>query len=407
MKRIILHVDMDAFYAAVEVRDEPSLAGKPLIIGAMPDERGVVATCSYEARKFGVRSGMNIKDAYRLCPQGVYRHPDREKYRRVSAQLHEIWRSYADVVEHVALDEGYLDITRTAEGFGGPRAVAWKIKERTKKETGLTCSVGIGYSMTSAKLASEEKKPDGFFEILTPEAFVDLVIDRDIRVLHGVGEKTAEKLNQAGIFKVRDVQADRQKVVALLGKWGRQIADLALGIDDRPVTHTDEAEAKSIGREITFQKDTGDFDFLRDVLVVLAVPLQARLRRLKLYCRTVTLKLTYWNMKGVTRSRSGEATDRASEISLTASALLEDVMKSPVRLIGISLQNLTESHSRQLTFSDLGGERDRRLVEHWKNRVLALQQKYAVNLFPSGTETQWEERLYDVISLMRERISLR
>ena len=154
MKRIILHVDMDAFYAAVEVRDEPSLAGKPLIIGAMPDERGVVATCSYEARKFGVRSGMNIKDAYRLCPQGVYRHPDREKYRRVSAQLHEIWRSYADVVEHVALDEGYLDITRTAEGFGGPRAVAWKIKDRTKKETGLTCSVGVGYSMTSAASGS-------------------------------------------------------------------------------------------------------------------------------------------------------------------------------------------------------------------------------------------------------------
>ena len=142
-------------------------------------------------------------------------------------------------------------------------------------------------------------------------------------------------------------------------------------------------------------------------MVVLAVPLQARLRRLKLYCRTVTLKLTYWNMRGITRSRSGEATDRASEIYLTASALLEDVMKSPVRLIGISLQNLTESHSRQLTFSDLGGERDRRLAEHWKKRVLALQQKYAVNLFPSGTETQWEEHLYDVISLMREKISLR
>ena len=217
-------------------------------------------------------------------------------------------------------------------------------------------------------------------------------------------QKTAEKLNQAGIFKVRDVQADRQKVVALLGKWGQQIAELSFGIDNRPVTHTDEAEAKSIGREITFQKDTGDFDFLRDVLVVLAVPLQARLRRLKLYCRTVTLKLTYWNMKGVTRSRSGEATDRASEIYLTASALLDGAMRSPVRLIGVSLQNLSEDHSRQLSFSDLGGERDRRLAEYWKNRLLALQQKYAVDLSPSGTETQREEHLYDVISLMRERI---
>ena len=398
---------MDAFYAAVEARDDPRLAGKPLIIGAMPDERGVVATCSYEARKFGVRSGMNIKDAYRLCPQGIYRHPDREKYRQVSERLHEIWCSYADVVEYVALDEGYLDITRTAEGFGGPRSIAWKIKDRTRKETGLTCSVGVGYSMTSAKLASEEKKPDGFFEILTPEAFVNLVIDRDVRVLYGVGIKTAEKLNQAGILTVRDVQANRQKVVALLGKWGQQIAALSFGIDNRPVTHTDESDAKSIGREITFQKDTGDFDFLRDVLVVLAVPLQARLRRLKLYCRTVTLKLTYWNMRGITRSRSGEATDRASEIYLTTSALLEGVMRSPVRLIGISLQNLSEEHSRQLTFEDLGGARDKWLAERWKEKVITLQQKYAVNLFPSGTETQWEEHLYDVISLMRERVMVR
>ena len=406
VKRKILHVDMDSFYSAVEARDDPSLAGKPLIIGAMPEERGVVATCSYEARKFGVRSGMNIKDAYRLCPQGIYRHPNREKYRQVSERLHGIWSAYADVVEYVALDEGYLDITRTSGRFGGPRAVGWQIKRRTKEETGLTCSVGIGYSMASAKLASEERKPDGFFEIPTPEAFVNLVIDRDVKVLYGVGEKTAEKLNQAGIFTVRDVRTNRQKVVALLGKWGQQIADLAVGIDDRPVTHSDEAEAKSIGREITFQKDTGDFEFLRDVLVVLAVPLQARLRRLKLYCRTVTLKLTYWNMKGITRSRSGECTDRASEIYLTASALLDGVMKSPVRLIGVSLQNLSEDHSRQLTFSDLGGARDRRLAEYWKNRVLVLQQKYGVNLLPSGMSrmrTRWDEYLYDVLSLMRER----
>ena len=217
MDRLIIHVDLDAFYASVEARDNPALAGKPLIIGALPQERGVVATCSYEARKFGVHSAMNIKDAYRLCPHGVYMHPDRQKYQRVSAQLHKIWSEYADVVEYISLDEGYLDVTNTAEKFGGPKAIAWKIKERTKAEVGLTCSIGVGYSMTSAKMASEEKKPDGFFEIPTPEAFVNLILDRNVKVLYGVDEKTAEKLREARILTVRDVQNNRQKVISLLG----------------------------------------------------------------------------------------------------------------------------------------------------------------------------------------------
>ena len=174
MDQIIIHVDMDAFYASVEIRDDPSLRGKPLIIGSLPHERGVVATCSYEARKYGVHSGMNIKEAYRLCPQGIYRHPDFNKYRTVSQQLHEIWYSYV--------------------------SAAQAIKKRTREEVGLTCSVGVGYSKTAAKTASEEKKPDGYFEIPDAEAFVDLVIDRDVRVLYTVGEKTAQKLNLAGIY---------------------------------------------------------------------------------------------------------------------------------------------------------------------------------------------------------------
>ena len=292
MDRLILHVDMDAFYAAIEARDNPALVGKPLIIGSLPQERGVVATCSYEARKFGVHSAMNIKDAYRLCPQGIYMHPDRQKYQRVSNQLHEIWRSYADIVEYVALDEGYLDVTHTADKFGGARAIACKIKKRTKAEVGLTCSVGIGYSMTSAKMASEEKKPDGFFEIPTPEAFVSLILDRDVKVLYGVGTKTSEKLREARILTVRDVQNNRQRVISMFGKVGQYIADLSIGIDERPVTSSDEADAKSIGREITFQRDTVNRDFLKDVLMLLSVSLEARLRHLTLYARTVTLDLS-------------------------------------------------------------------------------------------------------------------
>ena len=161
MNQIIIHVDMDAFFASVEMRDHPELRGKPLIIGSLPTERGVVATCSYEARKYGVHSAMNIKEAYRLCPNGIYRHPDFDKYKEVSRQLHEIWNTYASAAENVALDEAYLDVTEQAKDLEGARRIAKIIKERTRQELGLTCSVGVAYSKTAAKMASEEQKPDG------------------------------------------------------------------------------------------------------------------------------------------------------------------------------------------------------------------------------------------------------
>ena len=216
--QIIIHVDMDAFYASVEMRDNPALRGKPLIIGSKPTERGVVATCNYEARKYGVRSAMNIKDAYRLCPNGIYMHPNFEKYKAVSAQLNEIWNTYATASERISLDEAYLDVTEQSGDWEGARRIGKMIKQRVLDEVGLTCSVGVAYSKTAAKMASEEKKPDGFFEIITPEDFVSLIIDRDVKVLYTVGEKTAEKLHRSGIHKVRDIQQRRGDVEKLLGK---------------------------------------------------------------------------------------------------------------------------------------------------------------------------------------------
>ena len=221
MKQIIIHVDMDAFYASVEVRDDPSLRGKPLIIGSLPHERGVVATCSYEARKFGVRSGMNIKEAYRLCPQGIYRHPDFEKYKTVSTQLHAIWDSYAAASEAIALDEAYLDVTERAVDFDGARQIASEIKRRTREELSLTCSVGVAYSKTAAKTASEEKKPDGYFEIPTREDFIELLSDRDVRALYTVGAKTAEKLHASGIRTVREIRENADAVMRMFGKQGK------------------------------------------------------------------------------------------------------------------------------------------------------------------------------------------
>ena len=400
---IILHVDMDSFYASIESRDNPALRNKPLIIGSLPHERGVVSTCSYEARKYGVHSAMNIKEAYRLCPHGIFMHPNFEKYKKVSAQLHQIWAHYTEIIEYLALDEAYLDLTDVCSSWNEARQIASKIKNRTKKEIGLTCSVGIGYSMTSAKLASEEKKPDGYFEIPDKDTFVNLIIDRDIRVLYGVGKKTAEKLKGMGIKTVRDIQNNKGAVLRLLGnKIGRYVTDLSMGIDERVVTPYLETDAKSIAREVTFQKDTSDISFLKDVLMVLAVSLEHRLNRLNFYARTVTLKITYYNMKGLTRSVSGEATNRAYEIFMTAFEQLRLLAKGdmilPVRLIGISLQNISAFGSRQLTITDVYGHREQLLEARWEKAIQKLEYKYGVKI-----RLENHERLYDVISVMEKR----
>ena len=264
MNQIIIHVDMDAFYASVEMRDNSSLRGKPLIIGSMPNERGVFATCSYEARKYGIHSAMNIKEAYRRCPNGIYMHPNFDKYKAVSEQLHGIWNTYAEASEYVALDEAYLDVTKQAVTFDGAREIARTIKQRTLDELGLSCSVGVAYSKTSAKTASEEKKPNGYFEIPDEKTFVNLMIDRDVRALYTVGAKTAEKLYAAGIHTVRDVQEKQDEVIRLLGKQGHWLTQLSFGIDNRKVEPYLPENAKSVSRELTFQEDVTNDTLLKD-----------------------------------------------------------------------------------------------------------------------------------------------
>ena len=344
---------MDAFYASVEMRDDPSLRGKPLIIGSLPTERGVVATCSYEARPFGVRSGMNIKEAYRLCPNGIYMHPNMAKYRAISNQINEIWNTYATCSERIAFDEAYLDVTEQAKDWDGARKIAQTIKQRTLGEIGLTCSVGLAYSKTAAKTASEEKKPDGYFEIQTPEDFINLIIDRDVRVLYTVGSSTADKLYASGIHTVRDIQESPEEVVRILGKQGRWIVNIANGIDDRKVTPYRPEDAKSISREVTFQKDVNNYDLLKDVLVLLAICVEYRAKRYGLHGNGVTLKLTYANMKGITRSRLTPAVDNAATIYEEAASLLDGVEKRPVRLVGVGIYNLSGEEGRQLTFDDI------------------------------------------------------
>lgn len=351
--QLIIHVDMDAFYASVEMRDDPSLVGKPLIIGALPKERGVVATANYEARKYGVHSGMNIKEAYYLCPQGIYRHPDFEKYRAVSAKLHEIWNSYASAAEYIALDEAYLDVTDQAKDLAGARRIGHLIKERTREELRLSCSVGVGYSKTAAKTASEEKKPNGYFEIPTAEDFVNLITDRDVRVLYTVGAKTAEKLNRMGIYKVRDIRERKEDVIRQLGKQGAWITQLAFGIDERKVTPYKPEDAKSVSREITFQEDVDDFGFLEDVLLLLALCVEHRAQRTGLHAGGVSLKLTYADMKNITRSRLVAGADSPAVIWQETVDLLRQVEHRPVRLIGAGIYHMSGEEGWQMSIEDL------------------------------------------------------
>ncbi|MBQ4381529.1 MAG: DNA polymerase IV [Oscillospiraceae bacterium] len=394
---------MDAFYASVEERDDPSLRGRPLIIGSLPQERGVVATANYEARKYGVRSGMNIKDAYRLCPQGIYMHPSFEKYRAVSDALHEIWNSYASASETIALDEAYLDVTETAGSWERAREFARAIKERTRREQGLTCSVGLAYSKTAAKTASEEKKPDGYFEIPTAEDFVSLIRDRDVRVLYTVGEMTAEKLHSAGIMTVRDLESRADLVERLLGKQGRWLVMLSRGIDDRPVTPYRPEEAKSISREVTFQADVEDFGLLRDVLLLLALCVEHRAERVGLLGSGVALKITYADMKGITRQRVTAPLSSALGIYKEAASLLDGVARRPVRLIGAGIYNLDPGLERQLTFEDISPEAAAESRAELDSLLAGLGQRYGLDFAGNLDKLFRLDTLHRTVEYMRKK----
>ena len=391
---------MDAFYASVEMRDDPSLIGKPLIIGSLPTERGVVATCSYEARKYGVRSAMNIKEAYRLCPNGVYMRPNFQKYKAVSEQLHRIWDSYATESEYIALDEAYLDVTQTAGTFDKACEFGREIKRRVLEEIGLSCSVGIGYSMAAAKTASEEKKPDGFYEIRSQQDFVDLVVDREVRVLYSVGTKTAEKLNSIGIMTVRDLLDRQEEVIDRFGSQGRFMVQIASGIDDRKVVPYRPEEAKSISREMTFQEDVYDYRLLSDVLLLLSISVVRRAERYGLHGGGVVLKVTYSDMRSITRSRTTVSCNDPISISREATDLLFALKNRPVRLIGVGIFNLTNRKVRQLTLDDIfdleTGERDASL----RQALEEMKKRYHYD-FEASPDVFDNEHLHNVVEHMR------
>ena len=395
--RIIIHVDMDAFYASVEVRDDPSLIEKPVIVGALPSERGVVATCSYEAREYGVHSAMNIKDAHRLCPDGVFLHPDFDKYRDVSNKLHELWSEYATASEYIALDEAYLDVTDTAKNFDKAAEFGHEIKRRTKEELGLSCSVGVAYSKSAAKTASEEMKPNGYFEIRTPQEFSDLVMYRNVGVLHSVGRRTEQKLKEMEIFTVRDLLDRESDVRTAFGKQGDILLQLANGIDDRDVVEYRPEDAKSVSREITFQEDVYDYGLLNDVLLLLSISVLERSKRHHLQGNGVVLKITYSDMQSITRSRTVHSCNDAVSLRDEAVKMLSTLKKRPVRLIGLGVFNLSNDGLRQTTLDEILGMKDD-MTDEELNRLF---ERYQIDDSKAKEDLYRNDSLHRIVEHMR------
>lgn len=339
----ILHVDMDAFYAAVEVLDDPSLRGLPLIIGA-PDGRSVVSSASYEARRFGVRAAMPVGQALRLCPNAKIVPPNFPRYQEISATVMEIFESITPLVEPLSIDEAFLDVRGVRRLWGSPGEVAQLIRRRVQSEVGITCSVGVASTKHVAKMASTLSKPDGL--LIIPGAATQRFLDtRPVRAMWGVGPKAAEALESRGIRTIADVRMTAPDVLerAVGAASAVRLRALARGEDAREVETT--RVEKSIGHEETFDHDVDDREFLRSELLRLADRVATRLRRAGWEAGAVAIKVRFADFTTVTRSQTlSEPTSVGQRMGEIAQGLLEHVdRRDPVRLIGVRAERLRES----------------------------------------------------------------
>ena len=342
--RKIIHLDMDAFYASVEQRDDPSLRGKPVAVGGSPTGRGVVAACSYEARKFGIRSAMPMARAVRACPDLMIVRPNFTKYREASQRVMAILRSVTPLVEPLSLDEAYLDVTENSLHEPLAMEVAKYLKTRILKELSLTASAGVAPNKFLAKIASGWKKPDGL-TVIAPERVETFLQKLPVEALWGVGPVTAKKLRAIGIEKLVDVRAaDEEQLRRTVGSLAEWLKRLSHGDDPRQVTP--DRPWKSISSEDTYPEDLTDVKEMRAEIERLARRVAASVAKKDLYARTVTIKVRYANFTTVTRSHTEEpATRDAARIAQRALALLErtDAAQRPVRLLGVGAHGLASS----------------------------------------------------------------
>lgn len=350
--RYIVHLDMDAFFAAVEQRDNAAYRGKPVIVGADPKQgkgRGVVSTCSYEARKFGVRSAMPISVAYRKCPRAIFLPVDMEKYNSVSEQIIGILRAFSPFVEQVSIDEAFLDISSSYKLHGTPYRACEEMKKRIKESAGLTASVGLAPTKMAAKIASDLSKPDGLLEVKSDGVF-DFLNPLDVGRLWGVGEKTKAALNDMGIGTIGDLGCrSKEELTAVFGKNGIWFWEASRGIDESGVIP--ERAAKSVSNESTFEQDTSDKREVERELFRLCELVSDRLRESGLKGRTVTLKIRLEGFQTYTRSVTlPEPTNFPEELIRAVRRILEGLPDKGrrVRLVGVRVSNLSGADEQTL-----------------------------------------------------------
>ena len=338
---------MDAFYASVEQRDRPELKGKPVIVGGDPNSRGVVAACSYEARKYGVHSALASSIAYKRCPQAVFIRPRFDVYRAVSADIKEIFYEYTDLVEPLSLDEAFLDVTANHKGMASATLIAKEIKKKIRAETGnLTASAGVSFNKFIAKVASDFNKPDGI-TVVTPEMADEFIDKLPIRKFFGVGKVTEEKMLNLGIQTGADLKRfKKENLVQLFGKSGTYFYNIAHGRDDRPVEPN--RIRKSIGKETTLLEDIDDVEQMLEILENIAGRLENSLINREAKGHTITLKIKYFDFQSITRSITvDEPVDNASVMMKHIKPLLSktEAGRKKVRLLGISISSFDDQET--------------------------------------------------------------
>ena len=384
MQRIIFHIDMDAFFAAIEQREHPEYRGQPVIVGGL-SSRGVVSTASYEARRFGVHSAMPMATARKRCPDGIFVQGDYALYSAVSADIFAIFARYSPLVEPLSIDEAFLDMTGMELLAASPRALAEKLKAEIREKTGLVASVGIAPNKFLAKLASDLEKPDGLVEIRAEDALARLS-PLPLRRLWGVGKRTEEKLQALGLKTIGDLQKmDERRLARAIGqKAARALRELSFGRDERPVENG--REAKSIGKETTFEKDIETPEEAERALLALAEKVGWRLRLAGAAARTIQLKLRRSDFSTVTRSRTlPEATCHDGPIFYTARDLFRELgIKSGIRLLGITAENF-EKDALPSLFID---EKKERLY----GAIDALKKRFGENIITKAPLVQKKDK---------------
>jgi DNA polymerase-4 len=397
--RVVFHVDMDAFFVSVEELFDPSLKGKPVVVGGQPHERGVVSAASYEARKFGVHSALPLRTAHQRCPQAIFIDAHPHRYREYSARIYDIMCRFTPKVEMASIDEAYLDMTGTARLHGPPLKAAHALHEAIKTATRLNCSIGISASRMVAKVASDAAKPNGILYVL-PGTEAAFLAPLDVRKIPGVGKVTEKSLHELGIRKVGDLaRLDEAWLERRFGKWGLALAGKSRGLDAGAWFDEDIGEGgdpKSISHEHTFDVDTADAGLIEATLAQLSVMVGRRLREHGLFARTVQLKLRYKDFTTITRART---LDRATDLDTDLLAESRELFRknwnqrSEVRLVGVHAGSLVAGEG-QLSLLDS----DR--TDRWKKALTAadkLRDKFGENAVSLGTAMRgtYRERAHE------------